>query len=238
MFEESARKLMENTLTIARDLRPRGLWGFYGFPRCFNYEKDEDKCHVETMKLNDQLSWLFRASLSLYPSIYLSSKFPSPSSRRKRVQGILNETLRVHSRFSAGSTRMYAYSTFRYTDTNKFYTQDDLVSTIGQSLDAGMDGVILWDRSQNFKSRTDCQNVKDYLQSSLGPLVKKLTEFAEKCGAALCNGHGKCVRNSWMKSTGLQLFLARNVQLHVQDFENYKCKCYIGWLGAHCNQPS
>lgn len=39
---------------IARDLRPRGSWGFYGFPRCFNYEKDEDKCSEETMKFNDQ----------------------------------------------------------------------------------------------------------------------------------------------------------------------------------------
>lgn len=111
------RKLMEKTLMIARDLRPRGSWGFYGFPRCFNYEKDEDKCSEETMKFNDQyglftylefndytcerekererswrgciiqsciitlqyfrLSWLFRASNSLYPSyIYPPSSPP------------------------------------------------------------------------------------------------------------------------------------------------------------------
>lgn len=238
MFEESARKLMEKTLMIARDLRPRGSWGFYGFPRCFNYEKDEDKCSKETMKFNDQLSWLFRASKSLYPSIYLSSKFPSPSSRQKRVQGILNETLRVHSRFSTSNTRMHAYSTYRYTDNDMFYSQEDLINSIGQSFDAGMDGVILWDSSKNFKSRADCQNVKDYLQFSLGPLVKKVIDFAEKCGAGLCSGHGKCVRNSWVKSTGLQLFLAHSVHVHVYDFENYECKCYKGWLGTQCNQPS
>lgn len=223
---------------IARDLRPRGSWGFYGFPRCFNYEKDEDKCSKETMKFNDQLSWLFRASKSLYPSIYLSSMFPSPSSRQKRVQGILNETLRVHSRFSTSNTRMHAYSTYRYTDNDMFYSQEDLINSIGQSFDAGMDGVILCDSSKNFKSRADCQNVKDYLQFSLGPLVKKVIDFAEKCGAGLCSGHGKCVRNSWVKSTGLQLFLAHSVHVHVYDFENYECKCYKGWLGTQCNQPS
>ncbi len=38
-FEESARKFMEETLrSVVRD-RPNGLWGFYGFPACFNKHK-------------------------------------------------------------------------------------------------------------------------------------------------------------------------------------------------------
>lgn len=130
------------------------------------------------------------------------------------------------------------HATFVLKVTSVLMMKEDLINSIGQSFDAGMDGVIIWDSSKNFKSRTDCQDVQDYLQSSLGPLVKKVIDFAEKCGAALCSGHGKCVRNSWMKSTGLQLFLAHNVHVHEYDFENYKCKCYTGWLGTHCNQPS
>lgn len=35
-FEESARRFMEETLRSAVRDRPRGLWGFYGFPGCFN----------------------------------------------------------------------------------------------------------------------------------------------------------------------------------------------------------
>ena len=68
-----------------------------------------------------RLHWLFRVSTSLFPSIYLSSKFPSSTSRQKRVQGILNETLRVHSLYSTPRTPMYSYTTYRYTDSNKFY---------------------------------------------------------------------------------------------------------------------
>lgn len=36
MFEASARKFMEVTLQTAISTRPRGLWGFYGFPVCAN----------------------------------------------------------------------------------------------------------------------------------------------------------------------------------------------------------
>ena len=34
-FERSARLLMEGTLELGQRLRPKGLWGFYGFPDCF-----------------------------------------------------------------------------------------------------------------------------------------------------------------------------------------------------------
>lgn len=39
MFEESARKFMEETLQSAVGERPKGFWGFYGFPACFNKNK-------------------------------------------------------------------------------------------------------------------------------------------------------------------------------------------------------
>lgn len=38
-FEESARKFMEETLRSVVTDRPKGLWGFYGFPACFNQQK-------------------------------------------------------------------------------------------------------------------------------------------------------------------------------------------------------
>lgn len=39
MFEASARKFMEVTLQTAIRTRPKGLWGFYGFPVCSNNHK-------------------------------------------------------------------------------------------------------------------------------------------------------------------------------------------------------
>lgn len=64
--------------------------------------------------------------------------------------------------------------------------KEDLINSIGQSFDAGMDGVILWDSSKNFKSRTDCQDVKDYLQSDLLDLSLKKSPILPRNAGRLC----------------------------------------------------
>lgn len=43
-FEGSARKYMESTLQAAVRERPRGHWGFYGFPVCFNKQRTTGGC--------------------------------------------------------------------------------------------------------------------------------------------------------------------------------------------------
>ena len=57
-FEAAAIELFVSTLTVARGVRPKALWGFYGFPSGFN---------------NAQLKPIWEASSALYPSIYLQS---------------------------------------------------------------------------------------------------------------------------------------------------------------------
>lgn len=114
-----------------------------------------------------------------------------------------------------------------------FVLQEDLMNTIGQSFDAGMDGVLLWDSSKNFISQTNCEYLLEYLESSLGPLVEAVTNFAEKCSVMLCKGNGKCVRKSWIERSGLQTLIL----LNTFDFENYKCRCFRGWKGMHCDKP-
>jgi len=46
-FEQSARGLMESTIKLARQLRPKGLWGFYGFPDCFGKSDTNYRCSYE-----------------------------------------------------------------------------------------------------------------------------------------------------------------------------------------------
>ncbi|TMS16426.1 cAMP-dependent protein kinase type II-alpha regulatory subunit, partial [Larimichthys crocea] len=76
-FEESTRKFMEETLRLMVRERPKGLWGFYGFPACFNKRKRQTdkrytgRCHRGTKRRNNRLSWLWSQSTALYPSIYL-----------------------------------------------------------------------------------------------------------------------------------------------------------------------
>ncbi|KAG7244711.1 hypothetical protein INR49_029730 [Caranx melampygus] len=39
-FEEAGRNFMEDTLKLGQMERPNGLWGYYGFPSCYNYYDD------------------------------------------------------------------------------------------------------------------------------------------------------------------------------------------------------
>ncbi|MEQ2171843.1 hypothetical protein GOODEAATRI_014709, partial [Goodea atripinnis] len=76
-FQQSGRKFMEETLKLAQKMRPKGLWGFYGFPSCYNYYNNKSinytgKCLDVEVKRNDQLIWLWNASSALYPDIYLN----------------------------------------------------------------------------------------------------------------------------------------------------------------------
>lgn len=77
-FEEAARKFMEQTLKLGQNHRPNGLWGFYGFPNCYNYYKPKSarytgECsEVEKKRNREQLGWLWNVSSALYPDIYLS----------------------------------------------------------------------------------------------------------------------------------------------------------------------
>lgn len=46
-FERSARVFMESSIKLARRLRPKGLWGFYGFPDCFGKSDTNYRCSNE-----------------------------------------------------------------------------------------------------------------------------------------------------------------------------------------------
>ena len=46
-FEESARTLMESSIKLAQRLRPKGQWGFYGFPNCFGTDDSNYHCSHE-----------------------------------------------------------------------------------------------------------------------------------------------------------------------------------------------
>lgn len=76
-FEDAGRKFMEETVKLGQEERPNGLWGFYGFPNCYNYYSDKStnytgECPAAELKRNNELFWLWNASSALYPDIYLS----------------------------------------------------------------------------------------------------------------------------------------------------------------------
>ncbi|XP_013148073.1 PREDICTED: hyaluronidase-like [Papilio polytes] len=55
-FEQAARLFMQSTVSVAKQLRPRALWGYYGFPYCFNVATNNpgEACPANVVKENNQ----------------------------------------------------------------------------------------------------------------------------------------------------------------------------------------
>lgn len=107
-FELAARQFMEDTLHLGLRLCPEGLWGFYGFPSCYNNNGQgqsgySGKCHNGTEILNDRLGFLWQQSTALYPSIYLWRKLAGHTHAQLMVRHRILEALRVASQHSPGS---------------------------------------------------------------------------------------------------------------------------------------
>lgn len=79
-----------------------------------------------------------------------------------------------------------------------FIFQVALENTVRQSAISGANGVVLWDSSSNMKNERQCKRLHRYLNSVLGPYVKSVLDWTERCSRAHCNGHGRCVSLQYM----------------------------------------
>ncbi|CAB1329445.1 unnamed protein product [Coregonus sp. 'balchen'] len=79
-FERGNRAFMYWTLRLGVCLRPRGLWGFYGFPECFNHHRKQKghsytgHRHPKTRQKNDQLAWLWHRLLE---ALRVANQYPT-----------------------------------------------------------------------------------------------------------------------------------------------------------------
>ena len=85
-WETAARAFFEQTLLLARKLRPNAKWGFFGFPA--GSDKIIESCdgswhgcnsYTETERgYDDRMDWLWDASSALFPSNYVCSDTGGP----------------------------------------------------------------------------------------------------------------------------------------------------------------
>uniref|UniRef100_A0A452IYV1 Hyaluronidase n=1 Tax=Gopherus agassizii TaxID=38772 RepID=A0A452IYV1_9SAUR len=131
-FESSARGFMLHTLQHAKSYRPKHLWGYYLFPDCYNhdYSKNPDsytgRCPDVEETRNDRLSWLWKESTALYPSIYLDQVLASSENGRKFVRSRVMEALRISHQHHDG----YSLPVFVYTRPT-YSRKLDVLSRIG-----------------------------------------------------------------------------------------------------------
>ncbi|XP_069549966.1 hyaluronidase-3 [Brachyistius frenatus] len=254
-FEESARRFMEETLRSTVRDHPKGLWGFYGSPACFNtHKRKTDKtytgrCHRGTSRQNDQLSWLWTRSTALYPSIYLPQTLAGSADAALMVRYRLLEALRVASLWRHGNntnraTPVLPYARLAFTHTLNFLNETDLEHTLGESASLGAAGVVLWGELKFAKSKQQCIILKDYIRNILGPFVRSLRSDTQRCSLQLCHGNGRCARRR--PSSGHVLSSStsnpRGVNLLTDSssgdaFNNhFMCQCYSGWTGQECQE--
>ncbi|XP_057304251.1 uncharacterized protein LOC130641460 isoform X2 [Hydractinia symbiolongicarpus] len=199
-FEDAARAMFEHTITLGKELRPKALWGFYGFPDCYANKENRYQCTPEVQKQNEQLEWLFSVSTALYPSMYLLEEHPD---NRDYVLGRLRETLRFATK-GFGKNRknipIFAYHRNIYENfpgAFKFLSKDDLDHTIGAAADIGAAGVVLWgNRYDENTSPEVCQSIDGYVSETLGPYLMNKIKQIESCSNAKCNHRGHCVQKA------------------------------------------
>lgn len=260
-FEQAARKFMISTLQRARNKRPRSLWGFYLFPDCYNHGyaggagNYTGHCPDVEVSRNDLLAWLWAGSTALYPSIYLASSLRGTPAARSFVRSRLREALRVareHGR--EGALPVFVYSRPSYSHTTELLTQQDLVTTVGETAALGAAGIIFWGDTDYSNSAERCRMMSDYLSGDLGRYLLNVTSATRQCSRFLCAGNGRCERRISEADTYLHLspysfrieaapgpggglrvtgVLSQSDKAALQlDFQ---CRCFHGWRGQRCD---
>ncbi|NXP54182.1 HYAL2 protein, partial [Heliornis fulica] len=262
-FESAARQFIVSTLRVAKSFRPKQLWGFYLFPDCYNHDYSKNKesytgqCPDVEKTRNDQLAWLWRESMALYPSIYLDMLLASTPNSRKFVRARVMEAMRISQQHHDGySLPVFVYTRPTYIRKLDVLSQSDLISTIGETAALGAAGAIFWGDADYTKNRDSCQIIKNYLEGDLGRYIVNVTTAAQLCSTTLCQGRGRCLRQDstadvflHLNSTSFQLrhrdaehpeqplFWAEG-QLSSADIlflrTHFRCHCYQGWQGSGC----
>ncbi|XP_061788300.1 hyaluronidase-1 [Nerophis lumbriciformis] len=262
-FEAAARKFMEETLKLGQKERPGGLWGFYGFPGCYNSYKNTSysgECSAVESGRNDQLAWLWNVSSALYPDIYLSLELRGLS---KEVSLYAHyrvlEAMRVGAQASLHTRPVIPYASIVYTYSLEFLSQEHLIYTIGESAALGSAGVVLWGNNYLSSSKATCDAVKWYVDNTLGPYVVNVTSAAILCSQAVCSSRGRCARKdpksrvylhldpAWWKvvaarkaegGPGYAVMGRVSTQEVMHMKAQFECRCYPGWAGERCSTPN
>ncbi|CAH6778348.1 Hyal6 [Phodopus roborovskii] len=258
-FETAGRRFMNITLTLALEMSPKRLWGFYLYPDCYNYdyrinpEFYTGRCPDDEIFHNDQLLWLWEKSTALYSSIYLSKILKSNLNALKFVHFRVRESLRVAEMARKDyALPVFVFSRPFYLHSTEALSEEDLVHTIGESAALGAAGIILWGGHEYSDSKEACLSVQETIQGLLGPYVFNVTSAAKLCSQSLCNSHGRCVRKTAESSFYLHMpedshknyvinkgfrFVtsARSKLKTIMNMKNgFVCHCYYGWYGESC----
>ncbi|XP_045455109.1 hyaluronidase PH-20-like [Melitaea cinxia] len=168
-FETAARQFMQTTLSIAKQMRPKASWGYYGFPLCFNMAAPnmKENCSPQIQAENDLLYWMWSESSALYPSVY-STRNLTTSQLGSLIQGRVREAIRVRRHNSP----VLPYYWFRYRE-GGYMTEKDVDIVLKSFYNSNASGFIIWGSSNDVNTLDKCKNLHSYVETILGPAISK-----------------------------------------------------------------
>ncbi|CAK1589429.1 unnamed protein product [Parnassius mnemosyne] len=175
-FEEAARIFMQNTLSIAKQMRPKAQWGYYGFPYCFNVAANNpsENCPANVIQENNKINWLWSESTALYPSIYSSKNLTS-----KQLAALIRGRVTEASRIRRKGTPILPYFWFKYRD-GGFLNELDLEMVLKTLYKSNASGFIIWGSSKDVNTIEKCNKLQNYVDTIMGPAISKYVKYNQR----------------------------------------------------------
>lgn len=182
-YEKMAMLFMRKSLKFCKSFRPNATWGYFKYPQCYHKSTDTEVsgwCSEGNKWNNNNMLWLWSVSDALFPYISLTEGDTTEEERAVKIRSTVREALRI-VRFSKRKLPVYVYTWYKYKDDerSKIFDQD-MENILKISKEEGADGVIVWGNYMDFTTKEKCTDVYTYLQTSLGPTVKKVLELPQK----------------------------------------------------------
>ncbi|XP_050292851.1 hyaluronidase B-like [Anthonomus grandis grandis] len=165
-LEAAAKIFLEESLILAKKLRPNGKWGYYHYPYSYT-DGSQDSVSQEVQSENDSLDWLWKASDAFYPSVYVRN-WQSLEYQVKFIETTLEEVFRVKKKFN-NDAGVFVYLTYIYGDSNTFIPKENMSAILATLARYDVDGVILWGASADVCSRDKCNQLYEYIDNVFGP---------------------------------------------------------------------
>ena len=222
-FEAAAVHWFVASLRRAAAMRPKSLWGFYGFPTALSHRRSGwPTLHSPTvLTQTEALAWVERlapvwqASGAIFPSMYATSSFPRDVWIKQLVT--VGVAAAAHG---AGPTPLPVYPFISEWSAaqgfNALAPPAQLSAYIERPYNLGASGLVIWGAigMPAYGEKGNTSRYFDFIRNTTGPMVRSFERRVAECSRRHCSGHGRCVT--------------------IGDESGGGCQCYDGYSGARC----
>ena len=180
-YDAGARLFFSETLRVAKELRPRGRFGFYEYPM------------TSPRAPEPELLWLWQQLDVLAPSDYMEDATRTAASINVSLAAVaMSEAAARASGKRASWTRPEVLVYERLWPGAKPVDAAQLAASVRVPAAAGADGIIIWGSSSDAHAPNYEHVLSAFLNSTLGPLLEACEGERARCARTHCRDHGRC----------------------------------------------